>query len=78
MLASIPARFGGLGLCLTEDLSTYAFVASRAQSWYLQDLILRDSCVDGIESDYGCGMDRLNISLHDLDLSSFTNKDTIP
>ncbi|GJW02417.1 hypothetical protein Tco_1561273, partial [Tanacetum coccineum] len=32
-LASLPIRFGGLGLCSAEDVSTYAFVASRAQSF---------------------------------------------
>ncbi|KAJ0481293.1 hypothetical protein HanIR_Chr13g0641021 [Helianthus annuus] len=32
-LASLPTRFGGLGICTAEDASSYAFVASRAQSW---------------------------------------------
>ncbi|GKD55182.1 hypothetical protein Tco_1288569, partial [Tanacetum coccineum] len=39
-LASLPIRFGGLGLCSAEDVSTYAFVAPRAQSWSLQDHIM--------------------------------------
>ncbi|GKA07259.1 hypothetical protein Tco_0686483 [Tanacetum coccineum] len=32
-LESLTILFSGLGLCSTEDVSTYAFVASRAQSW---------------------------------------------
>ncbi|XP_022031302.1 uncharacterized protein LOC110932259 [Helianthus annuus] len=42
-LASLPIRFGGLGLYSAVEASSYAFVASRAQSWVLQDHILRDS-----------------------------------
>nr|GFB61984.1 putative phospholipid/glycerol acyltransferase [Tanacetum cinerariifolium] len=34
-LASLSILFGVLGLCSAEDVSTYAFVASRAQSWSL-------------------------------------------
>ncbi|KAL8234283.1 hypothetical protein R6Q59_020383 [Mikania micrantha] len=49
-----------------------------AQSWSLQDHILRDCCVDGLDSDYGFGMDRLRMSLPDFDISGFTNKDTAP
>ncbi|KAM0014804.1 putative exostosin [Helianthus debilis subsp. tardiflorus] len=41
-LASLPIRFGGLGLYSVVEASSYDFVASRAQSWVLQDHILRD------------------------------------
>jgi hypothetical protein len=34
-LASLPIRFGGLGLYSAVEASSYAFVASRAQSWVL-------------------------------------------
>ncbi|KAL8253466.1 hypothetical protein R6Q59_037159 [Mikania micrantha] len=34
--------------------------------------------MDGLDSDYGCGMDRLRMFLPDFDLSGFTNKDTAP
>ena len=77
-LASLPTRFGGLGLCSAEDVSTYAFVASRAQSWSLQDHILQGCVIDGVDSDYGYAMDRLRMSLPDFDLSGFSNKDTAP
>ncbi|GJW73109.1 hypothetical protein Tco_0132479 [Tanacetum coccineum] len=41
-LASLPIRLGGLGFLNSEKIdSSYAFVASRAQSWVLQDHVLR-------------------------------------
>ncbi|KAD6453473.1 hypothetical protein E3N88_08178 [Mikania micrantha] len=77
-LASLPICFGGLGLYSAEDVSTYAFVASRAQSWKLQDHILRNCSVDGLDPDFGCALDCLHNSITDLDLGGFTNKDTAP
>ncbi|GKD73137.1 hypothetical protein Tco_1331419, partial [Tanacetum coccineum] len=62
-LASLPIRFGGLGLCSAEDVSTYAFVASRAQSWSLQDHILQGCGIDGADSDYAYALDRVRMSL---------------
>ncbi|GJY80775.1 hypothetical protein Tco_0493526 [Tanacetum coccineum] len=50
--ASLPIRFGGLGLYSEKLVSFYAFVASRAQSWVLQDHILRDSGICGMDDDY--------------------------
>jgi hypothetical protein len=58
--------------------SSYAFVASRAQSSSLQDHILRDCGIDGLEADYRCAMDRLHTSLPDFDLGGLENKDTAP
>ncbi|GKB35733.1 hypothetical protein Tco_0880675, partial [Tanacetum coccineum] len=78
LLASLPIRFGGLGLCSAEDVSTYAFVASRAQSWSLQDHILQGCGIDGADSDYGYALDRVRMSLPEFDLSGFSNKDTAP
>ncbi|GJR38451.1 putative reverse transcriptase domain-containing protein [Tanacetum coccineum] len=77
-IASLPIRFGGLGLCSAEDVSTYAFVASRAQSWSLQDHILQGCGIDGADSDYGYALDRVRMSLPEFDLSGFSNKDTAP
>ncbi|GJY70855.1 putative reverse transcriptase domain-containing protein [Tanacetum coccineum] len=77
-LASLPIRFGGLGLCSAEDVSTYAFVASRAQSWSLQDHILQGCGIDGADSDFGYALDRVRMSLPEFDLSGFSNKDTPP
>ncbi|GKA62082.1 putative reverse transcriptase domain-containing protein [Tanacetum coccineum] len=51
-LASLPIRFGGLGLYSEKMVSSYAFVASRAQSWVLQDHILRNSGICGMDNDY--------------------------
>ncbi|KAK1422142.1 hypothetical protein QVD17_25051 [Tagetes erecta] len=77
-LASLPTRYGGLGLCSAEEVSTYAFVASRAQSWSLQDHILRECAIEGLDSDYRCAMDQLRLHIPEFDLSGFSNKDTAP
>ncbi|KAJ0542228.1 putative reverse transcriptase domain, exostosin [Helianthus annuus] len=77
-LASLPTRFGGLGICSAEDASSYAFVASRAQSWVLQDHILRECGGGLLDSDYTGALDNLHSSLPDLDLGGFYIKDTAP
>ena len=77
-LVSLPIRFGGLGLYSAIEASSYAFVASRAQSWTLQDHILRDSDICGMDTDYSCALDRLRDTIPDFDCSGFTNKDTAP
>ncbi|KAJ0843610.1 putative exostosin [Helianthus annuus] len=77
-LASLPTRFGGLGICSAEDASSYAFVASRAQSWVLQDHILRECGGELLDSDYKGALDNLHSSLPDLDLGGFYIKDTAP
>nr|GEU60664.1 hypothetical protein [Tanacetum cinerariifolium] len=51
-LASLPIRLGGLGLYSIKVASSYAFVALRAQYWVLQDHILRDSGICGMDDDY--------------------------
>ncbi|XP_052622515.1 uncharacterized protein LOC128127844 [Lactuca sativa] len=75
-LGSPPIRFGGLGLYSAVKATSYAFVASRAQSWILQDHILRDIDIYSMDSDYACALDSLRNKLPDIDLSSFTTKDT--
>ncbi|KAJ0925109.1 putative reverse transcriptase domain, exostosin [Helianthus annuus] len=77
-LASLPMRLGGLGLFSARDVGAYAFVASRAQSWELQDHILRNGRVVGLDPDYQQALERLNVSLPDLDIGGFSNKDTAP
>ncbi|KAJ0925533.1 putative reverse transcriptase domain, exostosin [Helianthus annuus] len=77
-LASLPTRFRGLGICTAEDASSYAFVASRAQSWGLQDHILRECGGDVLDSDYRSALDLLHSSLPDLDIGGFYIKDTAP
>ena len=77
-LASLPIRFGGLGLYSAVEASSYAFVASRAQSWVLQDHILRDSGIYCMDSDYGCALACLRDTIPSYDFSGFTNKDTTP
>ncbi|KAM0042565.1 putative exostosin [Helianthus debilis subsp. tardiflorus] len=65
-------RLGGLGLLSARD------VASRSQSWELQDHILRNSGVANADSDYVSALERLHKSLPDSDLGGFSNKDTAP
>ncbi|XP_052621089.1 uncharacterized protein LOC111879644 [Lactuca sativa] len=77
-IASLPIRFGGLGLYWAVEATPYAFVASRAQTWVLQDHILRDNGIYGMDSDYDGALASLRNKLPDSDLSSFTTKDTAP
>uniref|UniRef100_A0A251SW88 Auxilin-like protein n=1 Tax=Helianthus annuus TaxID=4232 RepID=A0A251SW88_HELAN len=71
-------RLGGLGFLSTRDVVAYAFVASRSQSWELQDHILRNSGVDNTDPEYANTLERLHESLPDFDLGGFSNKDTAP
>ncbi|KAJ0853080.1 hypothetical protein HanRHA438_Chr14g0647081 [Helianthus annuus] len=66
------------GLLSARDVGVYAFVASRAQSWELQDHILRNSGVVGLDRDYLQALERLNVSLPDFDIGGFSNKGTAP
>ncbi|GJY59318.1 hypothetical protein Tco_0459210 [Tanacetum coccineum] len=75
-LASLPIRFGGLKLYTVKVTSSYAFVASRAQSWVLQDHILRNSDICGMDDDYVSALDCLRDTIPSFDFSCFTNKDT--
>ena len=60
------------------EVSSYAFVASRVQSLILQDHILRDSGVSGMDSDFDRALSGLRAIIHGFDLSGFVNKNTIP
>jgi len=75
-LTYLPVRFGGLGLYSALEVSSYAFVAFRAQSLVLQDHILRDSGLCGMDSDFDNALDGLRGTIPNFDVSSFTSKDT--
>ncbi|KAL6545127.1 hypothetical protein OROHE_009792 [Orobanche hederae] len=77
-VASLPIRVGGLGLYSAVEAVSYAFLASRAQSWVLQDHILRYSGVYGVDSNFDRALDGLSMAIPDFDLSNFTSKDTVP
>ncbi|GJV10640.1 reverse transcriptase domain-containing protein [Tanacetum coccineum] len=77
-LASLPIRLGGLGLYAVKVAYSYAFVASRAQSWVLHDHILRESGICGMVDDYVCALACLRGTIPRFDFSCFTNKDTAP
>ncbi|GJU74926.1 hypothetical protein Tco_1266331 [Tanacetum coccineum] len=51
---------------------------SRAQSWVLQDHILRDSGICGMDGDYVLSLACLRDTISSFDFSGFTHKDTIP
>ena len=76
-IASLPIKAGGLGLYSAVEASSYAFVASRAQSWVLQEHILRDSGVCGMDSDFYNALDGLRDMIPTFDFSSFTNKEIV-
>ncbi|GKE26038.1 hypothetical protein Tco_1441422, partial [Tanacetum coccineum] len=78
LLVSLPIRFGGLGLYSSKVVSSYAFVASRAQSWVLQDHILRESTICGMDEDLCLCSGCLRDTILSFDFSSFTNKDIAP
>ncbi|GJY77415.1 hypothetical protein Tco_0482531 [Tanacetum coccineum] len=67
-LASLPIRFGGLGLYSAKVVSSYAFVASRAQYWVLQDHISYDSGICGMDDDYVYALACLRDTIPSFDL----------
>nr|GEW99939.1 putative reverse transcriptase domain-containing protein [Tanacetum cinerariifolium] len=77
-LASLPIRLDGFGLYSEKVASTYAFVVSRAQSWVLQDHILHDSDICGMDDDYVYPLACLRDTIPSFDFSCLTNKDTVP
>ncbi|GJW46509.1 hypothetical protein Tco_0078155 [Tanacetum coccineum] len=74
-LATLPIRFGGLGLYSAKVVSSYAFVASRAQSWVLQDHILRDSGICGMDVDYASALACLRDTIPSFDFNLRMVKD---
>nr|GEZ03947.1 putative reverse transcriptase domain-containing protein [Tanacetum cinerariifolium] len=61
-----------------KEAYSYAFVALRAQSWVLQDHILCDSDICGMDDDYVSALACLRDTIPSFDFSCFTNKDTAP
>ncbi|GJU47618.1 hypothetical protein Tco_1204884 [Tanacetum coccineum] len=55
----------------TNLVSSYAFVASRAQSWVLQDHILCDSDIYGMDDDYVFALACLRDTIPSFDFSVF-------
>lgn len=53
-------------------------MASKAQSWVIQDQILRDSGLCGMDLDFDNVLDGLRGTILDFDVSSFTSNDTVP
>ncbi|MCI13036.1 hypothetical protein A2U01_0034148 [Trifolium medium] len=74
----LPIKAGGLGLYSAVEASSYDFVASRARSWVLQDHILRDSVVCGMDYDFDSALDDLRDTIQTFDFNNFTIKDIVP
>ncbi|KAL6533604.1 hypothetical protein OROHE_013437 [Orobanche hederae] len=58
-LSTLPIRYGGLGLYTAKETSYYAFLASRVQSWGLQDHILMDAGVEGMDENFHKALEAL-------------------
>nr|GEV39463.1 reverse transcriptase domain-containing protein [Tanacetum cinerariifolium] len=71
------ALFFDKGLCGSIE-NIVAFVASMAQSWVLQDHILCDSGICGMDDDYVSALAYLRVTIPSFDFIGFTNKDTVP
>ncbi|PNY08525.1 hypothetical protein L195_g005052 [Trifolium pratense] len=76
-VASLSIRVARLGLYSVVEVASYAFVASRAHTWVLQDHILRDSGIYGMVSDFDIALNSLCNMLTTYDFRSFTSKDTV-
>ncbi|GJT58985.1 putative reverse transcriptase domain-containing protein [Tanacetum coccineum] len=74
----LPIRLDGMRLYTEKEAYSYAFMASRTQSWVLQDHILRDSGICGMDDDYVSALVCLRNTNLSFDFSCFTNKDTAP
>nr|GEV74873.1 putative reverse transcriptase domain-containing protein [Tanacetum cinerariifolium] len=61
-----------------EEAALFFDKASMAQSWVLQDHILRDSGICGMDDDYVSALACVRDTIQSFDLSGFTNKDTVP
>nr|GEV11162.1 hypothetical protein [Tanacetum cinerariifolium] len=73
-LASLPIRFGGLVMYSAKVASSFSFVVSRAQSWVLQDHILHDSGMCGMNDDYVSALKCLRDTISRFDFICFMNK----
>ncbi|RHN77582.1 hypothetical protein MtrunA17_Chr1g0156331 [Medicago truncatula] len=67
-LASSSIRFEGLGLYSRIEASSYIFCDYKAQSWVLQDHIMRDSGICDIDLDFDNVLDGLHGTIPDFDL----------
>jgi hypothetical protein len=77
-LASLPIKFGELGLYSSVEATSYALVASKAQSWILQDHIFRNNGVCGMDLDFVNALDDLRDTIPTFKFSNFASKDTVP
>ncbi|GJW65771.1 hypothetical protein Tco_0117655, partial [Tanacetum coccineum] len=66
------------GLAIRRAANAVDLMTSSAQSWVLQDHILRNSGICGMDDDYVSALACLRDTIPSFDFSGFTNKDTVP
>ncbi|GKE36208.1 putative reverse transcriptase domain-containing protein [Tanacetum coccineum] len=77
----IAKLFFGLRTCQPvhmEEAALFFYRASRAQYWMLQDHILCDNGICGMDDDYDSDLACLRDTIPNFNFSGFTNKDDVP
>lgn len=70
-------KFGGLSLYSAGEAASYAFVTSIAQSWMLQNHILRNNGIYGMGLDFDISYIGLSVAILNFGLSSFSSNDIV-
>jgi len=68
-------RVKGLGLYLTIEALSYAFVASIVQYCVLHKHILRNSGISSMDADFDSVLDGLGGTVSDFEFNNFISKD---
>lgn len=76
--SSLTIRVWRLDLYSALEETSYAFVASNAQSWVLQDHVLRDIEIYDMDFGFDIALDSISVIISDFDFSSFTKKNIVP
>jgi hypothetical protein len=75
-LTSLPISLG-LSLYFVLEVASYAFVVFMDQFWVLQDHIISDSRVCGMDSNIDSVLDGFHETIPGFNFSSFTRKNII-
>lgn len=74
----LPIWCWGIGFVIGNRSFLIHFCDSIAQSWVLQDDILRDRSIYYINSNFDRALDGLSGAISNFQFSRFTNKDIVP
>lgn len=75
---SLPIRVSKLCLYSKVEVSSNIVVASMAKYWILQDHILRDIMIYGMDFYFKKYLNGLSVTIPDFDLSNLTSRYNIP